>query len=375
MPLSVNIQKKFSSGAKVNIEFATDARFTVLFGRSGAGKTVTLSSIAGLLSPDSGMIRIEDRTYFDSAQGIDLRPQDRRVGFVFQSYALFPHMSVADNIDISRKEAEKWGRPKTAAPRREPVDRDEVIIELGIHDLLNRRPEELSGGQKQRVALARALLRDPDLLLLDEPFSAVDAPVRDRLRGLVKEVCKRHDIPVLLITHQPFEALNLADELVIVESGEVVQQGEPEQVFFHPRTVSIARLVGTKNIFQGRIDSIEEGRVRFTADGEMFEADLPEGGIKLRVGDELTWAIRPENVMILRSDRPVKDAVRENQLAGTIIDISRNGPSWDVIVRTTKGLQLKVQLPRHAGRQLKLEEGGEIRMSLKRDTIHVIPGS
>jgi len=352
VPLSVNLQKKFPSGTEVNIEFATDARFTVLFGRSGAGKTVTLSSIAGLLSPDSGMIRVGDRTYF-----------------------LFPHMSVADNIDISRIEAEKWGRPGVAAPSREPVDRDEVIIELGIHDLLNRRTDELSGGQKQRVALARALLRDPDLLLLDEPFSAVDAPVRDRLRGLVKEVCKRHDIPVLLITHQPFEALNMADDLVIVESGEVVQQGDPEQVFFHPRTVSIARLVGTKNIFQGRTDSMENGRVRFTTDGETFEADLPEDGTKLRVGDELTWAIRPENVMILRSDRPVKDAVRENQLTGTIVDISRNGPSWDLIARTSNGLQLKVQLPRHAGKQLRLEEGGEIRMSLKRDTIHVIPGS
>lgn len=406
--LEISIRKQFPKGAKLDISFETDAGFTVLFGRSGAGKSVTLASIAGLTRPDSGRISVGGRVFFDSADKVNVRPQDRRVGYVFQHYALFPHLTVAQNIEIGLKygqgrkrrdggepgqrqggdagqvaAADNQGGALGSQGGQQPVPAmklDELIDELGIASLMDRRPDQLSGGQQQRVAIARALSGQPDILLLDEPFSALDAPVRDRLRSLVRRIQQRHGFQVLLITHQPFEAYNLAEKLIVIENGSVVQQGTPDSVFYRPDKVSIARLVGVKNIFDGEIVALTDDHIKILASGVTFEADVPgnlralEGAARaLSIGDKITWCIRPEDVMILRGDRPhQKEAVRENQLGGVITEAEKHGPTWELLFVGENGMPLKIQVPAHAGEMLGAAPGVRVGVSLKRKSIHVI---
>lgn len=367
--LIVDIRKSFPHGAELDISFRTDLGFTVLFGRSAAGKTVTLSAIAGLLRPDQGTVKLGGTVFFDSDKKVDLKPQERNIGFVFQSYALFPHKTVAENIELALK-----ARPRKAGLS----EKEDLIEELGISDVLGRYPSQLSGGQQQRAALARALITGPDLLLLDEPFSALDAPVRDRLRSLIKNVQKRHNVPVLMITHQPFEAYYLAEDLVVIENGRVSQQGVPEEVFYRPMTGSVARLVGMKNIFSGKVQEINGEILKIATGSMLIEAEASNETRSLglfKSHDEVEWCIRPEDVMILRRDQPVKNAVRENQLEVTVLEVERYGPTWEMLLAAGSDLRIKASVPAHSGKMLELTEGACITISLKRQSIHVIPAA
>ncbi|MBC7699923.1 ATP-binding cassette domain-containing protein [Aquabacterium sp.] len=190
----------------------------VLFGPSGVGKTLTIQAIAGLLRPDHGHIRLGERVLFSHEQGINVRARDRRVGYVFQDYALFPHLSVARNIAFGLLPTLPW--------RLSPVTRRQVgdiMQALDIGGLQDRLPATLSGGQRQRVALARALIRQPDLLLLDEPFSALDTVLRGRVRTELDEIRRRFGVPMILISHDPDDVRQFADTLVEFEAGRVVQ--------------------------------------------------------------------------------------------------------------------------------------------------------
>ncbi|MFQ5574511.1 MAG: ABC transporter ATP-binding protein [Terriglobia bacterium] len=229
--MSVTYRKGFP-GTQMDIAFASETPITVFFGRSGAGKSVTLRSIAGLLTPDSGLIKVAGETYFDSGRGINLSAQRRRTGYVFQSYALFPHLSVAENLKLGMGSS---GRTADSQAQK-------ILEEVGIVPLGSRKPGDLSGGEQQRVALARALARQPRILLLDEPFSAVDAPSRARLRMLLKEVLRQRDIPAVLVTHHASEAFSLGDIIVVMDKGKVEQVGPPDEVFHKPKTLTTARL-------------------------------------------------------------------------------------------------------------------------------------
>ena len=201
------------------VRFATDAPFVALYGPSGAGKSLTLQAIGGLLRPDRGHMRIDGRTLYDSAAGIDLAPPDRRVGFLFQDYALFPHLSVFDNVAFGLRSALRWRLSASDTARV-----DELLRGFGLADMARSRPRHLSGGQRQRVALARALACEPQVLLLDEPFAALNPMLRAGLRSELAAMRERWGIPALMITHDIEDVLGLADVAFALEGGQVVRE-------------------------------------------------------------------------------------------------------------------------------------------------------
>ena len=219
----------------------------VLYGRSGSGKTLTLRTIAGLLRPSDGRIAVGGRTVFDADGGVDLAPQRRRVGYVIQDSTLFPHMDVLHNVLIG-VESDADARDRWTALR----------ALLSIEGLDGRRPHELSGGQQQRVALARALVRPTEVLLLDEPFSALDEALREELRAELLRLRREYGLPILFVTHDLREAHLLGDRVAVIDGGRLLQFAEREQVFRRPASRRVAELTGVRNIFAGEV---EGGRV------------------------------------------------------------------------------------------------------------------
>lgn len=251
--LSLNARRRFE-GFHLNVQVHIPLSFTALLGVSGAGKTLTLRSLAGLLHPDEGRIALDGRVLFDSEQHIFLPPQARRIGYVPQHSALFPHQTVAEQI--------RFALPAGGNRQSQAARVAELLTVLELDGLERRYPHALSGGQQRRVALARALAADPQLLVLDEPFSALDVPVRERLYELLRHLHRQFALPVILVTHDRAEVEQLADTVVVLHRGSVVQVGSVQEVFLAPRTPDVARLVGQDNLFEGELatpPSMQEG--------------------------------------------------------------------------------------------------------------------
>jgi molybdate transport system ATP-binding protein len=222
MPLlEFSCQLRYPSGFRVEPTFVTEAPVTALFGPSGSGKTSILSMIAGLRRPDAGLIRVGERPLFDSRAGVNLPPEKRRVGYVFQDHLLFPHLDVRGNLLYGWR---RRGRDARA------VDFDKVVRMLELSDLLGRLPHALSGGQRQRVALGRGLLCGPDLLLLDEPLSSLDEGLKQRVLDYIRRVLEEWRVPTLYVTHNPAEVGKIAGWVVRIEQGRVTATGAPEDV-------------------------------------------------------------------------------------------------------------------------------------------------
>ena len=222
--LEVILHKRLAS-FQLHVAFTTGQELTALFGPSGAGKSLTLRIIAGTVQPDTGRILLDGEPLYDSAQGLNLPPQQRRLGYVPQHYALFPHLTVADNIAFGLGHA----------PRRVRAQRVAELLELfGMQGFEGRVPRQLSGGQQQRVALARALAVQPRLLLLDEPFAALDGGLRETLRQELAQVYAHWGITVLLVTHDLADVYALGQQVLVYDGGQVIQQGTREEVFFRP---------------------------------------------------------------------------------------------------------------------------------------------
>lgn len=208
---------------------------TVLFGSSGCGKTTVLRCLAGLEKPETGTILFGSETWMDAARNLHLSPQKRGIGLVFQDYALFPHLTVADNIAYGLGDLKKSERASRV---------EEILARYGLSAHAEKRPRQLSGGQQQRVALARAIVRRPRLLLLDEPLSALDTALREDLRADLQTQLRSLEIPVLLVTHDRAEARLLADQLLVMHNGRVLQSGTAEELFTNPATPEVARALG-----------------------------------------------------------------------------------------------------------------------------------
>src|SRR6204780_4911045 len=242
--IQVKLRKTFparsdSAGFALDLEFRAAAGITVLFGPSGSGKTLVLDAIAGFTRPDEGRILLEDDILFDGATGVHLPPQARNCGYVFQNYALFPHMSLRENLEFA---AER--RPRLERHRRV----NEMIERFRLGDAAGRRPHELSGGQRQRCSIARALIGAPRLLLLDEPAQGLDAPLRSEFYEVLRQVRADFKTPVLLVTHDLDECFELGEEMLILRDGKIVQSGSPRKIVEQPANIEVARLLGAFNL-------------------------------------------------------------------------------------------------------------------------------
>ncbi len=242
--LQVSIRKRFGNGREarggnnegetdriflLDVEFTAPGGVTILFGPSGSGKTTCLRAVAGIVTPDEGRISLGERSYFDSGLGIDLPIQQRRIGFVFQDYVLFPHLTAEQNVAYGvRPGRNPSAHSKTAKRERAR----ELLSLLGIEYAARQYPRELSGGENQRVALARALASDPAIVLLDEPLSAVDAKTRARLLTEISAMQRRTGVPFLYVTHNVAEAIEIGAYVIVLNEGRVVRQGNPHEVMF-----------------------------------------------------------------------------------------------------------------------------------------------
>jgi molybdate transport system ATP-binding protein len=289
--LSLDIEKRLGA-FHLRPAFEAEDEFVVLLGPSGSGKSLTLRSIAGLLTPDRGHIELPGGRVFDSATGLNLAPQSRNVGYVVQNLALFPHLSVAENIGFALS---SWPRPQ----RRDRVK--ELMELLGLQGLEARLPGSISGGQQQRAALGRALAARPSVLLLDEPFSALDAPLRSALRREVARLRRQLGVLALFVTHDLQEAFALADRIAIYDAGAVLQCGPRDAVFRYPASTRVAELLDARNIFEGRVVAKNEAFVEIETPYFRGRARADAG---IEAGDRAALSIRPEHVIVLRRDRP-----------------------------------------------------------------------
>jgi len=287
--LEVSIQKTLP-GFSLKVSFSIDQEILAILGPSGSGKTMTLRSIAGLVRPDEGYIKLNDKVLLDSAGDLCLPPQVRHVGFVFQNYALFPHLSVYDNIAFGIRHL----------TRREIDGRvDRLLHRMNLQGLGRRYPGQLSSGQQQRVAVARALAPEPEVLLFDEPFSALDALVKERLEDELLTIQQFYRGDVLFVTHDLAEAYKLSSKVAVYESGRILQLGSKQEVIEAPASRTVARLTGGRNLMDGVVAGIEDAhaRVRVPGLGAPLRVAL-KNGTCLRQNQSVTVGIRPECINV-----------------------------------------------------------------------------
>ncbi|MDO8692225.1 MAG: ABC transporter ATP-binding protein [Dehalococcoidia bacterium] len=360
--LELEVEKTLGS-FHMAVSFQVDERMVALFGPSGAGKSLTLQCIAGLVEPDRGRVVLDGQTVFDSRLGINLPPQKRSVGYVFQNYALFPHLTVEGNIGYGLHRL-------PASERRQRVE--EAIHRVRLGGLEKRFPAQLSGGQQQRVALARTLVTQPRILLLDEPFSALDSAVRGRLQSDLMQLMRQVNITAILVTHNLQEAYALSERMIVYDAGRILQDGHRDEVLYRPRTRSVARFTGAKNIFRATVKAVDAEHTLLDAD--LFSIVAPSHDCQ--VGQVVEFCIRPENIMLVRPSQPLRAAVKENLLEGVIIDELPRGSVHTLyfhLKNSPEDYDLEIEVPNHAYERLGLGPGKEAIVSLKMSAIHVIP--
>lgn len=342
---------------------------TALVGPSGAGKTSMLRVMAGLMRPAQGTVRVGSEVWLDTGRGLCLPPQRRRVGLVFQHYALMPHLSALENVAL----------PLSHLPRSQRFDAARAwLAKVQLDgDLLQRRPGGLSGGQQQRVAVARALAREPRLLLLDEPFSAVDQMNRRALYQLIADLRQTLTVPIVLVTHDLNEARLLADRLVVMDGGTVLQQGTPQFVHRSPRNARVADLVGIHNRFQGTWEgpdaSTGRGRLRWLVGGTATDTDpvlevIDKGRIK--PGQQVTWVVPGDGIELSDDRSPASSAYR---LAATIADVRHLGETTLATLRLQAWPAAVIAISVSGVDQRRLVPGAAVTVGLDLAKVHVMP--
>lgn len=295
--IDLRIRKSFaarpdSRAFTLDLSLRTEAGITVLFGPSGAGKTLTLDCIAGFVQPDEGRILIDDRLLFDAAARVSLPSRERRCGYVFQNYALFPHLTLRENLAFAGERLPRLERRRAVA---------EMLERFSLGEVGGRRPHELSGGQKQRGSIARALLAQPRVLLLDEPARGLDPALRLDLYDLLREVRSGFPIPILLVTHDLDECFELGEYVAVVDEGVIVQSGSPAEVLASPANTGVARLLGRSNLLAAEVRALDPvartSRFAVAQNGAAFEFTGPYFPGRL-LGDRITLAIAADEVRV-----------------------------------------------------------------------------
>ena len=377
--LEINIRKRFPAPRGeseklflLNVSLQCEAGITVLFGASGAGKTLTLDALAGFYAPDEGRIVLDDAILVDAASGVCLPTRRRSVGYVFQNYALFPHLTVEQNLAFGIQHLP-------------PVERGrrihEQLTRFGIADKLKRFPRELSGGEKQRTSIARALICQPKLLLLDEPVRGLDYALRTDFYEILRRVREENRIPILLVTHDAEEAYLLADKIAAVENGQVVQVAGPGELFEQPASPSIARLLGIGNVFSATIESLDPmaGLTKIRVGG--LPLSLPYLPGRLR-GDQLEFCIHKESIRIRQADQFGRG--EQNIFPARIVSenfsprIVRLGIAVDELPRKAgpekdSGPMLEVEMNRPSYECLQLRKDENCLVEVPWSAIHVFP--
>jgi putative spermidine/putrescine transport system ATP-binding protein len=303
-------------------------QFLTLLGPSGSGKTTLLMIIAGFVEPTAGDVLV------DGTRITHLPPEQRNFGMVFQGYALFPHLTVFDNVAFPLT-VRRVPRAHAAHQIRSALDLVQLV------PLADRYPRQLSGGQQQRVALARALVFTPDVLLLDEPLSALDKKLRAELQWELKQVHQRVGTTFVYVTHDQEEALSMSDQIAIIRDGRIVQSGQPRHLYERPATRFVADFLGKSNFISGRVVAIEAGRVVYEVAGCPF-VQARGGGAAVSVGSEIVVALRPEKIDIRDKGRP---GAGVNGVTGTISAWNYHGTSFHVLVETDALGELMVTAP------------------------------
>jgi molybdate transport system ATP-binding protein len=355
--LSFDVARTFPGGPSVRAAAELplgDGLVTVLFGPSGSGKSTVLRALAGLDTEATGFIRFSGDPWLDSARARFLPPQRRRVGLLFQDYALFPHLTVAGNV----------GYGLFALPRREREERVRVVADrLRIGDLLERRPAQLSGGQRQRVALARALAPSPRLLLLDEPLSALDAPTREELRAELRRSLEASGIPAVVVTHDRVEALALGDRMAVMIDGGIRQVGPVQELFTAPADLQVARVVGTENVLPVRVLRVADGLATVRA-GTVELIGVDPGAL----GPDAFACIRAEEVVL--EEAPGAPSSARNTLQGVVTSRSDEGAL--VRVRIDCGIPLVALVTRPGAEALRVQPGRPVAALVKAPAVRLV---
>ena len=350
-----------NGGFELDVAFVLEKGITILFGPSGAGKTTLLDCIAGLTNPDQGRIVAGARVLFDTEERINLSATERRIGYVFQDLALFPHLTVEANV------AYGLGGIKTEDRKQRVAG---ALESLGILHLQKRRPAEVSGGERQRVALARALVTQPSVLLLDEPLAALDLPVRMKIADDLRRSIQSLPIPVLYVTHSRDEVFMLGERMLMLERGKIIAEGTPHQVMSAPRSETVAQLAGFENVFDAKVASIHEerGTMICMVGGDKLELETPlvraDIGMKLRVGISA-------GDILLATSAPVGLSAR-NILTGRLLSLSQR--DMIVVARVDCGVELSVHLTLAARDSLELRPGRQVWLIVKTHSCHLLAG-
>jgi molybdate transport system ATP-binding protein len=368
MKWSVAIRRTMSDAAhtfELDVSFSSRATRLVLFGPSGAGKTLTLKAIAGLLRPDAGSVVFDDETLFDAARGIDVPSRERRLGYVFQEYALFPHLTVRQNVAFGLGKG--WRNPGRRGV--DPAaERWLEALELGA--LGDRFPDQISGGQRQRTALARALAAEPRALLFDEPFAAMDVALRDRLRAELRELQARFALPILLITHDAADVEAFADEVIHIDAGRVVQQAS------RPQESSVK--TSARNQLAGTVRGVKAGAVNDEieielAGGQRIVAIVTHesaASLGLMAGAAAFALVKASSVIVVADPGTARLSAR-NQLAGKVTRIQPGAVNAEVLIDVGGSLTIAAIVTQESASSMGLAAGSPATAIFKASSVIV----
>ncbi len=357
--LAARLQKRFGPDFALDAQFTVPPGVTILFGASGAGKTTALECLAGLLVPDAGRVALGPRVLFDSAQCVNVPPAQRAIGYVFQDPALFPHLTVEENV--------RYGLARLdAGSQRERANR--ILQAFRIDHLGSRRPAETSGGERQRVALARALVTEPGLLLLDEPLAALDASTKSRLMDDLRAWNESRRIPILYVTHSREEVFALGERVVALEQGRVLAEGTPHEVLQAPQHEAVAQLVGFENIFDATVVARHEAQGTMTCriEGSATELEVPLG--RGRPGEPVRVGVRAGDIMV--ATVPPQGLSARNAIPGTITRLEQRDVT--VLVTIDCGVPFTAHLTPDARDALGLVPGRQVWLVVKTYSCHLL---